>query len=142
MITFATLARTQTLELLRQIAEDLDIKLSIYEGRPTVIAPPHAFIDRVSERLDHETIDFQHRHPRLVVKICWGLFDSKDAVLQRDRFVDAFVDWFFTNPHAWHANTLQAPVTIQDDPSFVAQWSRTSGPFYATEITVEGLAFT
>jgi len=141
-IPFASLAREKTLDLLAELADGIGIKLSIYPARPATISPPHAFIDRASERFDHDTIDFAARHPRLVVKICWGLFDSKDAVLQRDRFVDELFDWFRDNPHAFHPNSLQAPITVTDDPSFVAQWSRTSGPFYATEIVVEGLAFT
>ena len=71
-----------------------------------------------------------------------GLFDSADAVVQRDDFVDGFLDWCADRFHAAGANTLIGAISLEDDPEYTPTWQppEVQRTYYATRISLEGLA--
>jgi hypothetical protein len=84
---------------------------------------------------------FQHT-PGVEIVVLHGTFDSGDAVDQRDRFVDAFVDWVRTRFHAAGANTLLRVTSLEDDPTYVPDWlpPEQQRTYYGTRISLEGAA--
>lgn len=135
--------RTAAVALLSEFSFDAGIKLQVYRARPSGILPPTGFVDRMSDRL----IDFlgpsifQHVVTIQLV-ILHGLFDSGDTVDQRDRFVDAFLDWVRTRFHQAGGNTLLRVTTVDDDPTYIPEWLPEAKrlTYYATVITLEGEA--
>lgn len=134
--------RAATVTLLGTCATAASIKLQIYPGRPASIYPPTAFIDRMGDNTEDfpgSSTIFQHT-PVVRVIAVWGLFDSKEAVDQRDAFVDAFHDTVRADPHAAGARSLLSPRTLDDLPAWVPDWmpEEQQRSYYATEITLEG----
>jgi hypothetical protein len=82
------------------------------------------------------------RIPIVRVIVLFGLFDSADAVQQKDDFVDGILDWVVTEPHAAGANTLIRISETQDLPDYVPEWlpPEQQRTYYATEISLEGFA--
>ena len=132
--------RAASVQLLRDFAAYADIKLAVYPGRPKTIAPPHAFIDRLTETVDYTAL--RQRHPRAEIVVLHGLFDSGDAVAQKDQFVDGFLDWVRDNIHAAGTNTTVGVVAVEDEPNYVPDWQapEVQRSYYASRITLEGLA--
>ena len=141
-IPFQTQLRAAAVELLTDYAADRDLKLQVYPARPRSIFPPAAFIDRMNERMDFLGPVQYRRNPTVEVMVIHGLFDHKDAVDQRDAFVDGFLDWCADRFHAAGENTLMGAVSIEDDPSFVPDWQPpdVQKTYFATRISLEGLA--
>src|SRR5262245_1502479 len=117
--------------------------LQVYRARPRSINPPTAFVDQMTETIEypHSSI-FRQRTSTAEIVVVFGLFDSGDAVDQRDAFVDAFLDWTTDNPHAADPDSIVQVSRIEDDASYVAEWiavANGSQPrvYYATRIGLE-----
>jgi hypothetical protein len=139
-VQFQTEMRAAAVQMLRDFAADFGLTLQVYPGRPRSIAPPTAFVDRI-----REAITFDGLRQRLVsveVVVLHALFDSKDAVTQKDAFIDAFIDWASDHYHAAGANTILEPRSVEDDPSYTPEWQPqdVQRTYYASVITLEGFA--
>lgn len=140
-IPFQTQVRSATVAMLEDFAAEYELKLQVYAGRPRNLLPPVAFIDRM-----RETIVFsghvRQRTVQIDVIALHGLFDSKEAAIQRDAFVDTFVDWVSLRYHAAGTNTVIEPRTVEDDPNYTPDWQpeAVQRTYYASLITLEGFA--
>lgn len=139
MFALQTAMRAAAVELLEDYVADAGLALNVYPGRPRTISPPHAFVDRIRERMVHHA-DWQERLPVVDVVVVHAVFDSKDATEQRDAFVDGFVEWASENPHKAGPNTVLGIVAVDDDPNWVADWMPPDRQFqyYATTFSLEG----
>jgi len=141
---FQTAMRAAAVEMLTAFALDTGRTLQVYRARPASIFPPTAFVDRVHERIAYLGPTFIQRTPQVDVIVVHGLYDSGDAVDQRDAFIDAFLDWAVDRYHAAGTNTLIAVTTTEDDPNYVPDWlppvNGRQSLYYATLIQMEGLA--
>ena len=139
-------ARAACVDLLTDFAADEGIKLQVYPGRPKSLFPPSAFVDRITETLEWSGTGWPQRTVRAEVVVVHGVFDSKEAVDQKDAFVDGFVYWVADNVHAAGANTTIGLVSVEDEPAWQPDWrpaNTTNGPdpiYYATRLTLEGFA--
>ena len=134
--------REAAVALLQSVATSAQINLSVYPARPRTLAPPHAFIDSMADELSpfpgSSTI-FQHV-PLIEVIVVWGIFDSLEAVTQRDAFVDAFHDTVRAAPHQAGGASLIAPRSVGDIPLFIPDWmdEQEQRPYFATRIVLGG----
>jgi hypothetical protein len=141
----AAAVRSASVTLLNEYAADESLKLQVYPARPKSLAPPTGFVDRMTEQVEH-TVSIRQRTCRAEVLVLHGLFDSKEAVTQRDAFVDGFMEWCEEHLDAAGANTTLELVAVEDEPAYVPDWrpaNVTNGPnptYYATRITLEGFA--
>jgi len=133
-------ARAAAVEFVTDYAVSMDVKLQVYPARPRTLYPPTAFVDRIRET---DTVlaglTFQ-RTITVDVLIVHGLFDSNDAAIQKDAFVDGMYQWVIGREHTAGANSLIRIAGTEDLPDWVPEWippgeQRT---YYATEITLEG----
>jgi hypothetical protein len=134
--------RAAAVTMLEAYATAASLKLQVYPGRPRSIAPPTAFVDRMTATFESIGISLRQTTPTAEVLVLHGLFDSKDTTEQRDAFVDGFTDYVATQYHAAGANTLIAAVRVEDEPEFIPDWLSPEKqlPYYATRITLEGFA--
>lgn len=134
--------RQAAVDMLTAYAGFAELKLQIYPGRPRTLYPPTAFVDRIAETFTPFTEHHFQRVPQVHVIVVHGLFDSKDAVDQKDAFVDGFVDWVYENAHAAGANTLVHVAEANDLPDYVPEWvpPAEQRTYYATDLTLEGFA--
>lgn len=137
-IPFQTEMRAAAVQLLTDFRQDFGISLQIYPGRPKSINPPCAFVNVMRERLAFDAL--RQRIVEVEIVVIHGLFDSKEAVDQRDAFVDNFIDWTSDRYHAAGGSTVLEPRSTEDDPNFVAEWlpAERQLPWFATTITLEG----
>jgi hypothetical protein len=116
---------------------------SVTPTRPTEIRPPHAFVDTIGETLDHTTARTDFRFSAEVVVI-HGISNPSgytDAAIQRDAFMDGFIEWAEARYHAAGANTMLGISSVDDLPNWQPDWSDTeTRTFYATRILLEGNA--
>ena len=136
-----TAARAGCLALMDAYATAASIALATYAGRPMTLHPPMVFPDRLNESFNYDGL----RQSTLVARLIavWGTFDSKEAVTQRDTFVDGMRDEFQDNPHQVHAATLLTLQNITDLPVYNPDWgsaAQRQTSYYATEFDVEVLA--
>lgn len=141
---FRASVRAACMDLLDGYKGSTSIKLDRYTGRPRQIFPPHAFVDRITERPVQTGPTLRQRYVRAEVVVLHGLFDSAEAVAQADAFVDGFSDYLQDHFHQAGEQTLIEAIEINDEPSFVPDWippgeQRT---YYGTRITLEGFAET
>lgn len=143
MSAFRARVRAAAVNLLQVYANDADVKLQIYPGRPRSVRPPTAFVDSVIEAIGYDAQ--RELVVQAVILVLHGEFDSKDTVEQADKFTDDFIDWVWdpTNFHAAGGETSLAVVTAQDDPTFVPEWLPLADQrtYFATRITLEGRTF-
>jgi hypothetical protein len=143
-IPFQTLMRAAAVAFLTDYAASTmpPIKLQVYPARPRSLFPPTGFVDSLSERIEYTALN--QRQPTADVIVVHGLFDSKEAATQRDAFVDGFIDWSLDRIHQAHGNTTVAVTDVDDLPSYVPDWMPPAEQktYYATRITLEGLALT
>lgn len=138
--------RAAAVTLLTGYATSAGIKLQVYPGRPASLFPPSAFIDSISETIDYPgATTWRMRSPKVDVVVVWGLFDSMEAVNQKDAFVDGFLDYVTDNVHAAGANTTIGLVSVDDEPAWQPDWYPANlkgavGIYYATRLTLEGYA--
>jgi len=116
------------------------VKLQTYPGRPRTLYPPTAFVDRLLETFTPFTEHYFQRVPIVEVILVHGLFDAKDAVDQKDTFVDGLLEWVSARPHAAGANTLIRISQTEDLPAWVPDWlpPNEQRTYYATQVTLEG----
>lgn len=136
-----TKARAAAVTLLRGYAASADTRLQVYPGRPRSLHPPTGFVDRISERVAYFGPTNRQRVPVVQVILLHSTFDFEDTVNQRDALVDGFLDYVNANVHAMDPNTTIGVTQTEDDPSYVPEWITDSGTYYATLVTLEGLAF-
>ena len=134
-------------DLLTDYAADEGIKLQVYPGRPKSLFPPTAFVDRITETLEWSGTGWPQRTVRAEVVVVHGVFDSKEAVDQKDAFVDGFVYWVADNVHAAGANTTIGLAVRRGRARVAARLARRRTPptgptpiYYATRLTLEGFA--
>ncbi len=144
-IPFETMMRAAAVQMLRDYAQDASYKLSVYEGRPLTIAPPHAWVERLRETIGegNNFSAFRQRQVEVDVRIVWGLFDSKEAVLQRDTFIDQFIDWTWDRPHEAFGSTVLEPRRVEDDPNFQPDWGpeqQRNADYFSSLLTIGGFA--
>jgi hypothetical protein len=134
--------RAAAVSLLTDYASDASIKLQVYRARPRSLMPPTAFVDSLPERFDFLGPTLIQRHPRCYVVVLHGLFDSGEAVDQRDAFVDGFVAWCLTRYHQAGGNTTIGLIALEDIPDYTPDWVPPSEQktYYATRFELEGLA--
>jgi len=139
-IAFESEMRRAAVQLLQDFAQDFDIKLQTYRARPRSINPPTAFVDRMRETIVFDGL--RQRTPTVDIVFVWGLFDSGEAVDQRDATIDAFIDWVTDRFHAAGATTALEPRTVEDDPNYVPDWlpPEQQRTYYSTTLTLEGFA--
>lgn len=133
--------RAAAVTLLTECAAASGVRLQVYRARPASIKPPTAFVDSMEDDLTDflASAIFQHV-PTVNLVLLWGLFDSGEAVDQRDAFVDAFHDYIRTRFHQAGGTTLIRPDLVQDDPAYVPDWLSLDkqATYYATRITLKG----
>lgn len=141
-IPFQTLMRAAAVAFLTDYANDVGVRMQIYPGRPRSIAPPTGFVDLIRERISYTGLN--QRIPQADVIVIHGIFDSMEAVNQKDAFVDGFIDWSLDRLHQANPNTLVAVVEVADVPDYVPDWMppEQQRTYYASRITLEGLALT
>lgn len=120
------------------------VKLQTYAGRPRSLAPPTAFVDKMSEDIVY-TGHMMSRTVRADVVLIHGTFDSADAAAQKDGFVDGYIAYIrdpSTGFHAAGANTTLGVVATEDDPTYVPDWMprEEQRAYFATRMTLEGFA--
>jgi hypothetical protein len=115
----------------------------LYRARPKGSPKlPCVFIDRITEGADSFTREESQRTVLVALRIVWGVYDTGDAVDQRDRFVDGFYGHVMDNPHAFGANALVYWRAVTDNPEWTPEWLDQSESYFMTEITLEGFAST
>jgi len=114
----------------------------VYRTRPKVLKPPSVYIDRITEGSDSFTREESQRTVTVALRVVWGETYGGDAVDQRDRFVDGFYGHVMDNPDAFGANAVIYWRTVADTPDWTPEWLADAGPYFMTEITLEGFAST
>ncbi len=134
--------RAAAVQFMSDYATDADIGLQVYPGRPRTLRPPTAFVDGINETFTPFVGRYDQRTPIVRVIVLFGLFDSADAVQQKDEFIDGLVQWVIDRPHAAGPNTLIRVSETQDLPDYVPEWlpPEQQKTYYATEISLEGFA--
>lgn len=135
--------RAAAVALMVACAADADVPLQVYPGRPRSVAPPTGFVDSMGDEYEGTpgaSMLFRHT-PIVELVFVWGTFDSKEAVNQRDAWVDAFHDWVRQRPHEVSGASLISPRSLDDIPVFVPDWLPESEQrtFFATRLVLEGL---
>lgn len=140
-IPFETYMRQAAVQMLRDFAQDASIGLQTYEGRPRSINPPTAYVERMRESIIWSP-GLRQRTVQLDIRVLWGLFDSREAVLQRDTFIDQFIDWTSDRPHVAFGSTVIEPRSVEDDPDFTPDWlpSGNETAYFSSTLTLEGFA--
>jgi len=115
----------------------------VYRARPKLLKPPTVYIDRISEGTDSFTREESQRTVTVALRVVWGEYNAGDSVDQRDRFVDGFYGYFMDNGEdAFGANAVIYWRTVSDNPDWTPEWLADVGPYFMTEITLEGFAAT
>ena len=132
--------RAAAVDFLSGFATDLDMTLQVYPGRVRTIYPPTAFVDSINTVFTPFVGLIDQATPQVLITVIFGLFDSKDAVTQRDQFVDDFHSWVADKYHQAGANTLIRVSELQDLPDYVPEWlpPEQQKTYYAVQITMEG----
>ena len=130
--------RAACLTTLGAYASANSVALNATPGRPKVISLPQAFVDRISEEVGHVVSPNLQRTVTAEVVLMHGLFDSGEAVDQRDAFVDGYITYLRTNRDSILTGTFGV-VGIEDDPVYVPDWMDRAAqrPYFATRITLE-----
>ncbi len=142
-LDFHRLMRAGVFDLLDEYKTSSGIKLGLYPARPISLYPPHAFCDFQNEDPLLTTQGTRQRNLHSSWIIVWGLFDSKEAVDQRDAFVDGFSAYVLDQFHKVGGATDLYVGSVADLPTFQPDWGdqqQQATVYYATRITLEGFA--
>jgi hypothetical protein len=137
--------RAAAVTMLAECAADASVQMQTYPARPMTLYPPTGFVAEMGDGLDPfpgTSTLYQHT-PTIELTLVWGTFDSKEAVAQRDAFVDAYHAWVRARPHQAGARTLVGPRSLNDIPVFNPDWgneAQRNTTYYATRIVLEGFA--
>lgn len=138
-----TNARAGTIALVNGYRDASGLVLGqVYRARPKVLKLPSVYIDRITEGSDSFTREESQRTVTVALRIVWGAYDAGDSVDQRDKFVDGFYGHVMDNPDAFGANAVIYWRTVNDNPDWTPEWLEDAGPYFMTEITLEGFAST
>lgn len=138
-----TNVRAGTIELVNGYRASVSLDLGqVYRARPKLLKPPTAYVDRITEGTDSFTREESQRTVTAALRVVWGIYNAGDSVDQRDRFVDGFYGWVMDHPDAFGANAVIYWRTVADSPEWTPEWLPDEGPFFMTEITLEGFAST
>lgn len=137
--------RAAAIQLLTDCAADAGIKMQIYPGRPKSVMPPTGFVDSLNETSPWLAGDVYQHNTAVVLVLVWGVFDSKEAIDQRDAFVDVFHEWVRTRVHQAGPATTIEKASVVDDPTYTPDWLPLNNRgerqvFYGTRVTMEGFA--
>ena len=117
--------RAAAVTFMTDYAVSMDIGLQVYPGRARTLMPPDT-----------------HYQGNITVRVIvlWGLFDSLDAVTQKDEFIDGMAVWAYAHPHQAGGNSLIWLAETQDLPDYVPEWlpPEQQKTYYATEISLGG----
>ncbi len=132
--------RAAAVAFLTEYAVSMDIGLQVYPGRPRTVRPPTGFVDGINETYNAFTDRHYQGNIQVRVIVLWGLFDSLDAVTQKDEFIDGLAVWAYSHPHEAGGNTLIWLAEVQDLPDYVPEWlpPEQQKTYYATEVTLGG----
>ncbi len=130
--------RAACITTLEAYASAASVTLQAYPSRPAKLMPPTAFVDRLSEEVGHVVSPVLQRTVTGEIVLVHGLFDSGEAVAQRDAFVDGYITYLRGNRDAILNGTFGV-TGIEDDPVYVPDWMARENqrPYFATRITVE-----
>jgi hypothetical protein len=120
------------------------LNLQVYPGRPRSLFPPSIWQDIRRDDINLRGVrdtNWLGHVMRTDLVALHGLFDTKEAVDQRDAFVDAFLSYLRANRDTGLAgdNSVLLSVTVTDVPNFVPDWvpEQDRVSYYATLITLE-----
>ena len=139
-----TNARAGTIALVNGYRTASSVALGqVYRARPKVLKPPSIYIDRITEGSDSFTREESQRTVTVALRVVWGAYDAGDSVDQRDKFVDGFYAHVMDEGgDAFGANAVIYWRTVADTPDWTPEWLPDAGPYFMTEITLEGFAST
>jgi len=149
MITFADTTAAVSLSAniqstLVAFKADSGLNLQIYPGRPRTLVPPSIWQDRRRDTISFRgarDVNFMGHVLTTELVALHGLFDSADAVAQRDAFVDAFTSYVRANRDTGLAgpNSVLLSMVVDDVPNYVPDWvpERDQLTYFATLITLE-----
>lgn len=139
-LSFHTAMRAAGVSLLSGWASGASVGLQVYPGRPRSIYPPTGYIDGIGDTVAYEGL--RRRTASMEVMMIHGVYDSEEAALQKDAFVDGFIDYVTDNPYAAGAATNIEYRSSEDIPDFVPEWMPLDRQvtYYATRIILEGLS--
>jgi hypothetical protein len=149
MITFADTTAAVSLSAniqstLVAFKADAGINLQIYPGRPRTLVPPSIWQDRRRDTISFRgarDVNFMGHVLTTELVALHGLFDSAEAVAQRDAFVDAFTSYVRANRDTGLAgpNSVLLSMVVDDVPNYVPDWvpERDQLTYFATLITLE-----
>jgi hypothetical protein len=139
-IPFQTLMRAAAVDLLTAYAAGASLKLQVYPGRPRTLFVPSAFPDLMREATVFTGPTQRQRTVTVEIVAVWGLFDSAEAVAQRDAFCDGFADYVTDHRHQADPHAIIGGVAFQDIPNFIPDWipPAEQASYYATRIALEG----
>ncbi len=120
------------------------LNLQIYPGRPRTIFPPSIWQDVRRDTISFRgvrDVNFMAHSLTSELVAVHGLFDTKEALEQRDAFIDAFASYIRANRDTGLAgpNSVLLSMTITDVPNYVPDWvpEQEQTTYYATLITLE-----
>jgi len=123
---------------------DSGLTLQIYPGRPRTLVPPSIWQDRRRDTISFRgarDVNFMGHVLTTELVALHGLFDSAEAVAQRDAFVDAFTSYVRANRDTGLAgpNSVLLSMVVDDVPNYVPDWvpERDQLTYFATLITLE-----
>lgn len=117
------------------------IRLTTYPGRPVTITPPHAWIDERHDQITSIVAGSAMDHTATVhVVVVHGTFDSKEAVDQRDAWVDGFNSYLRDSLRGRGlagGNSVLESWSVDDTPDYTPSWTETARAYYATVYRLE-----
>lgn len=139
-MTFRAATRAAVADLLRDYRDSASLTLQVYEGRPSTVNPPTAFIDGIREDIAYDFATIARRTLIAEVIYLHGTFDTKDAAEAVDAFVDGFFAWQKSRYHAAGANTLLELIEVEDQPTYVPDWlpPERQKTYYGTRLALRG----
>lgn len=139
-IAFQTKMRAGVMTLLREYITGAGIKGQIYPGRPSVLMVPSFFPDTMNEETVFTGPKNRQRTVRAAVIAVWGVFDSLEAVNQRDAFCDGFADYVTDHRDVIDPAATIGSIAFDDLPDYVPNWLPENElvTYFATRITLEG----
>lgn len=119
------------------------IRLNVYPGRPATIRPPHAWIDARHDVINSIVAGSAMDHVANVeLIVVHGLFDSRDAITQRDAWVDGFNTYLrnaLRGEGLAGGNSVLERWRVDDIPNYTPDWvpERDRTTYYATLYRLE-----
>lgn len=117
------------------------LPLNLYPGRPVTITPPHAFIGERRDVISSIMAGSAMEHVATVeVIVVHGLFDSAEAIKQRDAWVDGFNSYLRDSLRGQGlagGNSVLERWTVDDTPDYTPNWTATEMAYYATTYRLE-----